>query len=197
MRLWSIHPKYLDQRGLCGLWREALQAQRVLLQGEYRECGVCEGRKINPLTEKLCSDCRGTGKIKTPYWNHPQLERFKNIPSNIGTLALYLWEIYYEGRRRGYDFDDRKINPTKVNPIMKQLTVTKGQLEYEFEHLQRKLYIRNRKMFLYNNSRVIPCGGEELYGELLKYNFNETMLEPHPLFKVVEGGIESWERLKK
>ncbi len=30
MRLWSIHPKYLDVKGFVGLWREALLAQRVL-----------------------------------------------------------------------------------------------------------------------------------------------------------------------
>ena len=27
MRLWSIHPKYLDAKGLVALWREALLAQ--------------------------------------------------------------------------------------------------------------------------------------------------------------------------
>ncbi|WP_368086417.1 pyrimidine dimer DNA glycosylase/endonuclease V [Nitrosomonas sp. Nm34] len=26
MRLWSIHPKYLDAKGLLALWREGLQA---------------------------------------------------------------------------------------------------------------------------------------------------------------------------
>ncbi|MFP3226243.1 MAG: pyrimidine dimer DNA glycosylase/endonuclease V [Sulfolobaceae archaeon] len=31
MRLWSIHPKYLDTQGLLGLWREGLLAQKVLL----------------------------------------------------------------------------------------------------------------------------------------------------------------------
>ncbi|HEU5178767.1 MAG TPA: pyrimidine dimer DNA glycosylase/endonuclease V, partial [Burkholderiales bacterium] len=30
MRLWSLHPKYLDARGLVALWREALLAQAVL-----------------------------------------------------------------------------------------------------------------------------------------------------------------------
>lgn len=30
MRLWSIHPKYLDAKGLVALWREALLAQKVL-----------------------------------------------------------------------------------------------------------------------------------------------------------------------
>jgi len=30
MRLWTIHPKYLDRQGLLALWREALLAQKVL-----------------------------------------------------------------------------------------------------------------------------------------------------------------------
>ncbi|OAD21125.1 DNA-(apurinic or apyrimidinic site) lyase / pyrimidine dimer DNA glycosylase, partial [Candidatus Thiomargarita nelsonii] len=35
MRLWSLHPKYLDPKGLVALWRETLLAQKVLL-GETR-----------------------------------------------------------------------------------------------------------------------------------------------------------------
>ncbi len=30
MRLWSLHPRYLDAKGLVALWREALLAQAVL-----------------------------------------------------------------------------------------------------------------------------------------------------------------------
>jgi hypothetical protein len=30
MRLWTLHPKYLDARGLVALWREALLVQKVL-----------------------------------------------------------------------------------------------------------------------------------------------------------------------
>ena len=30
MRIWSLHPEYLDSRGLVALWREALLAQAVL-----------------------------------------------------------------------------------------------------------------------------------------------------------------------
>ena len=30
MRLWSIHPKYLDAKGLVALWRETLLAKHVL-----------------------------------------------------------------------------------------------------------------------------------------------------------------------
>jgi len=30
MRLWSLHPRYLDAKGLVALWREGLLAQKVL-----------------------------------------------------------------------------------------------------------------------------------------------------------------------
>ena len=30
MRIWSIHPKYLDTKGLVALWRETLLAKNVL-----------------------------------------------------------------------------------------------------------------------------------------------------------------------
>jgi hypothetical protein len=35
MRLWTLHPKYLDPQGLVALWREALLA-RAVLRGETR-----------------------------------------------------------------------------------------------------------------------------------------------------------------
>src|SRR6185295_5177670 len=47
MRLWSLHPRYLDSQGLVALWREGLLAQAVLA-----------GRT------------RG-------YTHHPQLDRFR------------------------------------------------------------------------------------------------------------------------
>ena len=79
MRLWSLHPKYLDTQGLLALWREALLAQKVL-----------SGRT------------RG-------YRNHPQLERFKTHPYPKKAIAVYLLEIWKEAKRRGYAFDAKKI----------------------------------------------------------------------------------------
>jgi hypothetical protein len=43
MRLWTLHPKYLDSKGLVTLRREALLGQ-TLLQGEttsYRHIASC------------------------------------------------------------------------------------------------------------------------------------------------------------
>ncbi len=33
LRLWTLHPEYLDLKGLVALWREALLAQKVLQGG--------------------------------------------------------------------------------------------------------------------------------------------------------------------
>jgi len=83
MRLWSLHPKYLDPKGLVALWRETLFAQKVLL-GETRG-----------------------------YRNHPQLNRFKESSDPIGSISTYLWFIYEEAVSRGYHFDSTKINKPK------------------------------------------------------------------------------------
>jgi hypothetical protein len=79
MRLWSLHPRYLDRVGLVALWREALLAQAVL-----------------------------RGKTRG-YRYHPQLARFRNHPDPEGMIAAYLEEVYREASRRGYLFDATKI----------------------------------------------------------------------------------------
>ncbi|HEX3233385.1 MAG TPA: pyrimidine dimer DNA glycosylase/endonuclease V [Gemmatimonadales bacterium] len=79
MRLWTIHPKYLDPLGLVALWREALLA-RAVLRGETQG-----------------------------YRSHPQLTRFRNHPQPVGALNCYLAAIYDEALRRGYCFDRRKL----------------------------------------------------------------------------------------
>jgi len=79
MRLWSIHPQYLDSKGLVALWREGLLAQNVLL-----------------------------GKTKG-YKNHPQLIRFKNTDSPSSAIGKYLTVVADEADRRSYNFDRNKI----------------------------------------------------------------------------------------
>ena len=79
MRLWSLHPKYLDTQGLVALWREALLAQAV-------------------LQDKT----RG-------YKAHPQLERFRAQGSDVAAIGAYLSAVCAEARVRGYAFDRAKI----------------------------------------------------------------------------------------
>lgn len=79
MRLWSIHPEYLDAKGLVALWREGLLAQNVLL-----------GKTMG-------------------YRKHPQLERFRSNNNPIGAIASYLKYVCMEAEKRGYEFDATKI----------------------------------------------------------------------------------------
>lgn len=79
MRLWTLHPRYLDARGLVAAWREALLAQKVLL-----------------------GSTRG-------YVHHPQLARFRSHRSPVGAIAAFLSGIADEARKRGYRFDASKI----------------------------------------------------------------------------------------
>lgn len=142
MRLWSLHPKYLDPQGLVALWRESLLAQAVL-HGETRG-----------------------------YRNHPQLERFKNAAEPHDAISCYLKGIHEEAVARGYAFDESKIN-TALNK--QALAVNRGQLQYEWMHLLSKLKVRNPDLFR-------------------KWRNLEAQ-ETHPIFSIVEGDVEPWERL--
>ncbi len=141
MRLWSLHPKYLDTQGLVALWRETLLAQ-VVLRGETRG-----------------------------YRNHPQLHRFKDHAAPLTAMSLYLRGIHEEATLRGYSFDVSKIRPVRQAVT---LTVTTGQIEYEWEHLLAKLKTRNPT--LYRRWR------------------HTDMPEAHSIFIVRAGEVESWER---
>ncbi|HTD90499.1 MAG TPA: pyrimidine dimer DNA glycosylase/endonuclease V [Burkholderiales bacterium] len=79
MRLWSLHPKYLDPKGLVALWREGLLAQAV-----------------------IAGQTRG-------YKHHPQLKRFLETAAPCRYIAVYLRAVYNEAVRRGYQFDANKI----------------------------------------------------------------------------------------
>lgn len=140
MRLWTLHPRYLDAKGLVAAWREALLAQKVLQGGT-----------------------RG-------YRNHPQLTRFKAQPEPVAALAEFLRGLLAEARQRDYEFDATKIAATA--PVAR-IQATRGQLQFEWEHLRRKLAQRDPARL----------------GALAKL----TKPQPHPLFRIVPGAVESWE----
>lgn len=143
MRLWSLHPQYLDARGLVALWREALLAQAVL---------------------------RGQTK---GYRHHPQLARFLAAPAPRAAIADYLRAVHAEAESRGYAFAVQKIGRARGAG---SIDVTRGQLRHEWAHLLAKLALRD------------PAQHERLAGL--------RRPEPHPLFRVVAGGVEAWERVR-
>jgi hypothetical protein len=142
MRLWSIHPRYLDSKALVACWREGLLARKVL---------------------------QGTTK---GYRNHPQLNRFKEQVDPIEMMDTYLLAVYEEATKRGYKFKREKIGSQICD---RKMVVTDGQLRYEFSHLKKKLGKRNRMK----------------YDEIA----NIRNPEPHPIFHVISGELETWERV--
>lgn len=80
MRIWSLHPRYLDAKGLVALWRESLLAQAVL-QGKTRG-----------------------------YTKHPQLIRFQQAADPVGAIGNYLRFVFAEAEQRGYHFAYEKID---------------------------------------------------------------------------------------
>lgn len=83
MRLWSLHPRYLDSKGLVAVWRESLLA-RAVLRGET-----------------------------LGYRHHPQLERFRSHPAPRSAINFYLSVLHDEARSRGYQFDRGKFGPVR------------------------------------------------------------------------------------
>lgn len=141
MRLWSLHPRFLDSAGLVALWREGLLARAVL---------------------------RGATK---GYRHHPQLERFRAAGRPVTCLDTYLAAVCDEADGRGYRFDRGKLGRGRVRG---RLSVTAGQLAFEWAHLLAKVR-RRRPAHARTLARVrVP--------------------RPHPLFRVVPGPVASWER---
>jgi hypothetical protein len=141
MRIWSVHPSYLDSKGLLAVWRETLLARKVLM-------GLTKG-----------------------YKQHPQLLRFKSCPDPIMAIDAYLTVVAEESIKRGYRFDISKFNKSYAEGL---IAVTTGQLRYETDWLKRKL------------AKRAP--------DKLEANGNEVTYRHHPLFKVINGDVEQWEK---
>jgi hypothetical protein len=103
------------------------------------------------------------------YRFHPQLQRFRETRDPVGAISRYLWPVVAEARKRGYSFDSSKIARKRSRV---SLTVTTGQLEFERQHLSRKLWRRDRDTLRRIGSATLP---------------------PHPMFRVVDGSLEPGE----
>jgi hypothetical protein len=141
MRLWTLHPRYLDAAGLVALWREGLLA-RAVLRGRTRG-----------------------------YRHHPQLLRFRSHASPRSAINRYLAAVLDEAAARGYTFDGRRIAAARGRILLRATT---GQLAHEWRHLLRKLRQRNPRLYRTWRRARSP--------------------EPHPLFRIVPGEVEAWER---
>jgi hypothetical protein len=137
MRLWTLHPSVLDQKGLGACWREGLGARSALIK-------------------------------QKGYFRHPQLQRFKAFDDPVAAVDTYLHAIADEADTRGYSYNRRKLGP-KGN---QRLAVTEGQLLFEYQHLLSKVALRAPQWLSQIDAQ-----------------------KHHPMFDVVPGGVESWEKV--
>ncbi len=116
MRIWSIHSKYLDTKGLVALWRETLLAKNVL---EEKTKG---------------------------YKNHPQLTRFKNSDNPLQCINQYLAAVYQESVIRGYHFNKEKFNayqePVNITVTRRQIEFETMHLLKKLKIRDKKRYHR-------------------------------------------------------
>ena len=138
MRLWTLHPRYLDSKGLVAVWREALLAQKVL-------AGATKG-----------------------YRHHPQLTRFQAQPDPLAAIAAFLAGIAEEAQNRGYRFDANKIPRRRFSgPIPEtrgQLLYEWGHLKAKLQVRDPEVWRRVRGLKLpeaHPLFRIVPGGIRE------------------------------------
>ena len=143
MRLWSLHPKYLDRQGLVALWREGLLAQKVL-----------------------------AGKTKA-YKSHPQLDRFYESSDPLAFIGAYLSHVVEEASGRNYHFDSTKIIrvPHRTYRIKVNRGQLKYEREHLLKKLKKRSPEIYRKWFRKKNYQVHPifqlkAGGIEKWERL-------------------------------
>lgn len=113
------------------------------------------------------------GKTKG-YVNHPQLMRFKNKKDPIACIDCYLKTVFEESLKRGYRFNKDKIG---ADAGCDKIKTTRGQLNYEWAHFIKKIRMRS-PAHLHGINKI-------------------TSPDAHPLFWIVSGPIETWERNKQ
>lgn len=120
MRLWSIHPCYLDAKGLVALWREGLLAKKVL-----------------------------EGKTKG-YTKHPQLERFRKTKNAVSAINYYLSEVFAEAEKREYNFNKNKISrnfsSVKIPVTAGQIKFEAAHLKKKLQHRNPTQFLKLSKI---------------------------------------------------
>jgi len=100
------------------------------------------------------------------------MNRFKALKKPLPAIDAYLKHIYIESCDRGYCFNRKKFG----NRFRKaKINVTKGQIDYEFNILKKRLKIR----------------AKDRYKELIKVK----KVESNSVFRIIKGKIEDWEKV--
>lgn len=113
MRIWTLHPRLLDSKGLVALWRECLGAQKALE-------GKTEG-----------------------YKNHPQLFRFKDMYGlqrlNYYMQSIF---VEATRRGYNFDSSKIAPLYLPLPKEIFVISVSIGQVLYEFNRLKEKVSMR-------------------------------------------------------
>ena len=105
------------------------------------------------------------------YRHHPQLNRFHDSSAPVAAIVAYLQAVHVEATRRGYSFDARKLARARVRSA--PLEVSRDQLGFEWRHLRAKVRRRDAEWWR---------------------GMQHASLLAHPLFRVVDGPVATWER---
>jgi len=182
MRIWSVHPRYLDRQGLTACWREGLLAQKVLT-------GTTKGYRNHPQLRRFraagdgpalddpVSDAGSGAHVApapglTPAAHEPGTT--VDVVPEVGAgraISTYLHAVVDEAAARGYTFD-RALVLGPPDPAMR-LEVTDRQVAYEWAHLRAKLAVRSP--------------------DVLRRWADVDVPDVHPLFAVVPGPLAEWE----
>lgn len=110
------------------------------------------------------------------YKHHPQLIRFRQSENPLHAINAYLKTISNEAVTRKYSFDQAKIG--FFPPNVPKISVTSGQLSFEYEHLLKKLKTRD------------PARHHKLVSLSVSPSYFKNAM-----FEVIESPqIEPWER---
>jgi hypothetical protein len=120
LRLWTLHPRYLDAQGLVALWREGILARAVLR-----------------------AETKG-------YRHHPQLMRFRRHRAPRAAINTYLRAVAAEADARGYSFNRAKLGPgrrrLRLSATQGQLAYEWQHLLRKLRRRSPRLYARWRKL---------------------------------------------------
>lgn len=166
MRIWSLHPHYLDSKGLVAAWREGLLAKAVL---EDKTKG---------------------------YKNHPQLDRFKAADMPLEAINIYLGCLHQEAVFRGYNFDGSKLNPVSVEyTYTNPMQVTKEQVAYEAMLLAVKIWNRKDRRTQEDIDRIMDLVNDKIEYLWLGDNFELVGGQIEPWEKTYDSLFNDYDKM--